>query len=134
MDEKVVEIYRLKQERAAHSYKIACDQEDRIRGLLDAISARENPQDGEIVSDMKITGYDAQWQVWSDKRRIILNQRLALCLANKDQKRKLLATRLAELNAQSDLLKNSQLQRRQRRSSRGLVDQRDTMLLHSLKK
>ena len=133
MDEKIVEVCRLQQERAAHNYQIACAKEDRIRNLLQVISAGEKPADQASVSAMKITGYEAQWRVWSDKRRIILNQKLALCLAHKEQKRNQLATRLAELNAQNDLLENSQIKRRQLRLRSDFASQQRIMLLHAVK-
>ena len=113
MNEKIFEIYDLKRAKAAQNYKVECAQEAKLKALLQSISAHKHPTGSTSVSVMQLTGYEDRWHVWSDNRRIILNQKLALCLARKDEKGRLLASRQAEMIAHSDLIKSLDLQRRQ---------------------
>jgi len=132
MNEKIFEIYDLKREKAAQNYKVECAQEAKLRALLQSISTHKHPTGSTSVSAMHLTGYEDRWHVWSDNRRIILNQKLALCLARKDEKRRLLASRQAEMIAQGDLIKSSDLQRRQNLALRCRADLQDQILLQTI--
>ena len=132
MDKKIFEIYRLKQQKAAKFYRMECEQEAKLRALLQSISARKHPSSSQSVSAMQLTGYEDRWHVWSDNRRIILNQKLALCLARKDEKRQRLASRQAEMIAQDNVLKSSELKRQRSRSLLHRADLQDLMLLEAL--
>lgn len=132
MNRSIFEIYKLKREKAAQNYKMECAQESSLRAHLQAISMYKLPSEETSVSTMQLTGYDDRWLVWSDNRRITLNQKLALCLAKKDQKRRVLARRLAEMIAQRELIKSFELQQRQNQSLRCRTDFQDLMLLQAL--